>query len=109
MKVVLSWLDKDNQPSSGSYTTSGGVADMKMLLKSYSCRRFLRETWRASLHNEVGHNPVDGLHLWHSAIRKDLIVVLEELYQARSSSEFSNLDKIVVRLKFLADIITFYR
>ncbi|EXB42060.1 Uncharacterized RING finger protein [Morus notabilis] len=108
-EVVLSWLGNNVHSSLGSYRKSGGVADMKMLLKSYSCRRLLGDTWRASSHNEVGHNPVDGLHLWHGAIRKDLIAVLEELYQSRSSSEYSNLDKLVVRLKFLADIITFYR
>ena len=115
--MVLSWLSSNTHPSLDSYIkngeaqSSGGSADMRILLKPYSCRRFDGESLRSTqmIHNDIGHSPVDGLHLWHGAIRKDLISLLEELYQSRSSSDFSNLDRIVVRLKFLADIITFYR
>ncbi|PON61053.1 43kDa postsynaptic protein [Parasponia andersonii] len=114
-EVVLSWLGSKSHPSVDSYIKGGevqssaGSADMRILLKPYSCRRFLGENWRTqTVHNDIGHNPVDGLHLWHCAIRKDLIALLEELYQSRSTSNFLNLDRIVVRLKFIADIITFY-
>lgn len=121
VKVVLSWLGSNSHSSLDSHvkisggieSSSGGSADMRILLKPYSCTRFLGENWRTQItrdnDNSIGHNPVDGLHLWHCAIRKDLIALLEELYQSRSSCDFSNLDRIVIRLKFLADIITFYR
>lgn len=119
MKVVLSWLGSTNnsQPSSIGI---GGVSDLKSLLKSR--RYFGQISWpssppstsssSSSTHDvdSLGHkNPLDGLHLWHGAIKKNLITVLGELYQVKSSCDFSNLDNIVVQLKFLADIITFYR
>ncbi|KAK9925900.1 hypothetical protein M0R45_023162 [Rubus argutus] len=44
----------------------------------------------------------------HSPRRKDLEKVVGELYQLRSSSNFLNIDSIVVQLKFLADVLTFY-
>lgn len=64
---------------------------------------------KQTIHTDTGYNPVDGLHLWHRAIRKDLEKTMGELYQLRSSINFLNIDSIVVHLKFLADVLTFYR
>lgn len=61
------------------------------------------------LQTNVGNNPVGGLLLWHSAIQKDLKEILLELHQIKISSFFLNLDFIVLRLKFLADVLVFYR
>ena len=116
MKVILSWLGTNSHTKSTSNSHTGGVSDMKILLKSYSCRRYLSQSWRSTttsstndLRNGVENSPLDGLQHWHSAIKKDLMAVLAELCQAKSSSDFSNLDNIIIQLKFLADIITFYR
>ncbi|PQP92709.1 uncharacterized protein Pyn_05967 [Prunus yedoensis var. nudiflora] len=100
-----------NNKAGGAHHT-GESADLKKLLKSNSPKRFFEEN-RSSIkanciHSEVGYNPVDGLHLWHAAIMKDLTKILEELYQLRSSSSFLSLDSIVVQLKFFADVLAFY-
>jgi zinc finger-like protein len=108
VKVVISWLGNNNQLSSGTYTRIGeGVQcpdGSKMLFG---------ENWNwikeYCIQTNVGHNPIDCLNLWHGAIRKDLKEILEELCQIRSSSSFSNLDSIVLRLNFLADVLSFYR
>ncbi|XWS51065.1 hypothetical protein CRYUN_Cryun12cG0144200 [Craigia yunnanensis] len=55
-----------------------------------------------------GNNPVGSLHLWHGAIQKDLKEILLDLHQIKISSCFQNLDYIVLRLKFLADVLIFY-
>lgn len=57
------------------------------------------------------NNPVDSLHLWHGAIMKDLKEVLKSLFQVKScnTTALSNLDSLVVQIKFLADVILFYR
>ncbi|KAL5544275.1 hypothetical protein UlMin_008059 [Ulmus minor] len=113
-EVVTSWLGSNYQPSMPPYRkceggqSSYGLTEMKILLKPHSFKRFLGENWKTHLHQDVGQHPVDGLHLWHGVIRKDLIEVLEKLYQSRRSCNYSDLDAIVVKLKFLADIITFY-
>jgi zinc finger-like protein len=106
-EVVISWLGNNNQLSSGTYTRIGeGVQcpdGSKMLFG---------ENWNwikeYCIQTNVGHNPIDCLNLWHGAIRKDLKEILEELCQIRSSSSFSNLDSIVLRLNFLADVLSFY-
>lgn len=56
-----------------------------------------------------GKNPVDGIHIWHNAIRKDLQVILLELYHMRSFNTFSDLASLVVQLNFMADTLIFYR
>lgn len=58
-----------------------------------------------------GESPVDGLHFWHGAIMKDLKEVLKCLFQVKSctSTALSNLDSLLVQIKFLADVILFYR
>lgn len=108
--MVSSWLANNGQ---GRHTGDDESADMKKLLKSHSPRRFFKENWSCikedSSQTDTGYNPVDGLHLWHGAIRKDLEKIVGELYQLRSSSNFLNIDSIVVQLKFLADVLTFYR
>ncbi|XP_048330069.2 zinc finger protein BRUTUS-like At1g18910 isoform X1 [Ziziphus jujuba] len=117
-EVVIYWLSSNNQHPLGSYSKSGtdrcleGSTDMKVLLKSQCVKRYLGENWSCiqayPVQEDVGQNLVDGLHIWHGAIRKDFIEILEELYQSRSSSNFSNLDTIILQLKFLADVLTFY-
>lgn len=86
---------------------------MKMFLKSHSYKRHAGEIWSClgahPFTEDDGQDLVHGLHIWHDAIRKDFIQILEELYQSRSSSNFSNLNTIIVQLKFLADVLTFYR
>lgn len=119
MKVVIYWLSSNNQHSLGSCSNSGtdrcleGFKDVKMLLKSQCFKRYLGENWSCiqayPFHKDGGQILVDGLRIWHGAIRKDFMEILEELYQSRSSSNFSNLDTIILQLKFLADVLTFYR
>ncbi|KAB1216691.1 putative RING finger protein C2F3.16 [Morella rubra] len=118
-EVVCSWLGCRNQVSSGAYTTAGkgmqnpgGSADMRRILELYSTKRPFRENWNwikaCCIQTDVGHKPIDCLSLWHGVIMKDLKGILEELYEIRSSSCFSNLDSVVIQLKFLVDVLSFY-
>ncbi|KAM5570638.1 hypothetical protein ABKV19_011336 [Rosa sericea] len=108
-EVVSSWLANKGQ---ARHTGDDESADMKKLLKSHSPKRFFEENWscmkKDSSQTDTGYSPVDGLHLWHGAIRKDLEKIMGELYQLRSSVNFLDIDSIVVQLKFLADVLTFY-
>ncbi|KAF5459796.1 hypothetical protein F2P56_019714 [Juglans regia] len=119
LEVVNSWLGNDDQPSCGSYTSVGkdiqcpdGCADMRGKLKMHLSKWSFSENWNwikaRFIQTDVGQNPIHCLNIWHGAIRKDLKEILEELYQIRSSGCFSNLDSIVIRLKFLADVLSFY-
>lgn len=117
LKVVISWLGNKIQIF-GSPTRIGGAQsvgpeNLKDILKVYSSKSFSTEIqqWRemCGLKTNSGQNPVEGLHLWHGAIRKEMKGILEELYQIRSSNSFSTLPSVIVQLKFLADILIFYR
>lgn len=120
LKVMVSWLHRNDQSSSRDFTkirkgAPDGSSSMKLKSEQqlHSSKRPLGEIqqWKKKycVQTNVGNNPVDFLHLWHGAILKDLKEILEESYQIRSSSSFLNIDSIGVRLKFLADVVIFYR
>ncbi|XP_059643366.1 zinc finger protein BRUTUS-like At1g74770 isoform X2 [Cornus florida] len=119
-EVVISWIDNKNQPSFGAFTNTGkgvqcpdGPANLKDIFDAYTSRSVCLDKWQwrkeSSIQTTVRRNPVDGLHLWHGAIRKDLKRNLEELYQIRSSNNISTLPSVVIQLKFFADVLIFYR
>lgn len=89
----MSWLGSTEKPC-----REVEAEDMKCVLKFHSAQ-------------DSGQSPVDGIHLWHGAIMKDLKEVLKCLFQVKSctTTALSNLDSLVVQIKFLADVILFYR
>lgn len=111
--MVASCLATDKQSLLLASTKNGGVHSIDGLLKSCLTGKFPGESWissdACSTSKDVKRSPLDGLHIWHDAIVKKMIEILEELYKLRSSRRFPNLDTVVVQLKFLADVLTFYR
>lgn len=116
--MVISWFDNNEQTSFGAYggketQVLNGLANFEDMLKMcaseahYGDEQLLNKAF--FIPTTGGHNPVDGIKLWHGAIRKDLKEILEELCQIRSSNSFSTLSSVVVQLKFFADILIFYR
>lgn len=79
------------------YTSDGNYGENQQMTKAFS----LQTTGR--------NNPIDGIRLWHDAIKKDLQEILVELYQIRISNRFSDLASLVVQLNFFADTLIFYR
>lgn len=102
-----------------AYNESGKGADLpnllassKDLIKACESKSFHGEKWwlkKAYCESIVQCNPIDGLRLWHSAIRNDLEGILKDLYEIRRSQEFSTLDLTIVLLKFFTDVLIFYR
>ncbi|XP_028092839.1 zinc finger protein BRUTUS-like At1g18910 isoform X1 [Camellia sinensis] len=117
-EVVISWLHNTNPSSSAANTEIGKgavipdmLASSKAILKANASKSFYGEKWRwktASSKTTLRRTPIDGLHLWHGAIRKDFKDILKDLYQIRSTKEFSTLGPVIARLKFFADVIIFY-
>lgn len=121
VKVVTSWLGKKSQYFGGY---KGGVNEkrashlnqplnLKLSKVYFSKKNLTQENWHwrgsESLLNDVRYHPVDGLRLWHGAIKKDLKEILEELHEIRNSKSFSTLASVTSQLKFLADVLIFYR
>ncbi|KAJ8553861.1 hypothetical protein K7X08_024539 [Anisodus acutangulus] len=108
-EVFISWLD-NNELSAQSCLEYGkgakshyGIANMKHMLKLGTI-----VVHSSDMKLLTKKNPIDGFHLWHAAIRRDLKEILEELHQLRSSFCLSTLMSLVAQLKFFADVLNFY-
>lgn len=113
VKVVASWLGRKSQSSSMSVNFRNdeaviGSEKSLYLKKSYT---FWSSAFKESdcLQDNAQYHPVDSLRLWHCAIRKDLKEALEELCEMRTSKVSSNLASIGGQLKFLSEVLIFYR
>ena len=117
--MVISWLHNNNPSSFADCNEIGKGAEIpdllassKDILKLCASKSFYGEKWwskNASHKTSVKRTAIDGLHLWHDAIRKDFKGILKDLYQIRSSQQFSTLGSVIVQLKFFADVLIFYR
>ncbi|XP_009769593.1 zinc finger protein BRUTUS-like At1g74770 isoform X3 [Nicotiana sylvestris] len=112
-KVFISWLDDNKEPSFWSCIKHGrgakfhyGAANMKYIFELDVLMVQCRE--KQQLEASEGQNPIDGFLIWHTAITRDLRVIMEELYQLRSSLCVSTLSSVITQLKFFADVFTFY-
>ncbi|KAJ0049275.1 hypothetical protein Pint_15297 [Pistacia integerrima] len=115
-EVIISWLDKHSQ----SYFLAYGKGvqkfheseKMRSIPILLSSKRYCGESWHQKkaygLQTNIGHNQLDGILLWHRAIRKDLEGILDKLRQIKHSNDFSDLDSIVFQLKFFVDVLIFY-
>ncbi|KAF6159889.1 hypothetical protein GIB67_032973 [Kingdonia uniflora] len=120
-KVVMSWLDKRNEPSFrvlhrrdtvNLYSISNEPISLKELPKVYTFWKSLYGE-DCSSEGKIYHtdnakdHPIDGLRLWHTSIKKDLNEILDELHEIRSSMVFSTLASVSCQLKFIADVLIF--
>ncbi|MBA0656666.1 hypothetical protein Goklo_009004, partial [Gossypium klotzschianum] len=115
LKVVVSWLDKKHRTgfefhielAKGVQPLDGPIS-IKSKFKFHLIKNPLGWMKAPCFQTNTGNNPIDGLLFWQGAIQKDLKEILAELHQVKTSSCFQNLDFIVLRLKFLADVLIFY-
>ncbi|KAJ6411643.1 hypothetical protein OIU84_008261, partial [Salix udensis] len=116
-EVVISWLLRNDESSPGAcIRIRQGNQDvsskMKSILQLQSSKRLSEQNEQRRKHcvqTGVGKSLIDYLHLWHVAIQKDWKETLEEFYQIRTLISALTVDSILFRLKFLADVIIFYR
>ncbi|KAB2053368.1 hypothetical protein ES319_A12G183300v1 [Gossypium barbadense] len=114
-EVVVSWLDKKHRTgfefhielAKGVQPLDGNIS-IKSKFKFHLIKNPLGWMKAPCFQTNPGKNPIDGLLFWQGAIQKDLKEILAELHQVKTSSCFQNLDFIVLRLKFLADVLIFY-
>ncbi|KAK9114036.1 hypothetical protein Syun_020833 [Stephania yunnanensis] len=119
-EVVISWLGKRNQNILRALRTGGN--EKASLNEPFNFKELQKtcSSWKSphgksptlsksycSQDNGKRH-PVDGLLLWHSAIRKDFNQILLELNEIRSSKIHSSLTLVTGQIKFLVDVLIFY-
>lgn len=119
-ELVISWLNNNTTPKTfGAGIQYGKLAQCpgepenleyaSELFLSQSFSRINNQSARDNcLYTSVQDKPVNGLHLWHAVIKQDLKEILSELHEMKRSSTFSTLDSVIVRFKFIADVLIFY-
>ncbi|CAH8391101.1 unnamed protein product [Eruca vesicaria subsp. sativa] len=116
--VINSWLiDDDNRSSSFSVLTKimNGVQSANMSNSSHQAdssnwlfQRFWQWSKMSFSSPNTGHTLVHGIQLLHKAIKRDLLDIQKILCQLKFPSLSLDLNVLVVRLNFLADVLIFY-
>lgn len=118
--MVISWLasnkschfEANNEYGKGAQIYYGPV-DIKDMLKLYppkihsSENHQLKGTYLCQQTSIRG--PIDGICLWHAAIKRNFKEILAELHQLQNSSSIMALSSIVIQLIFFVDIFAIYR
>ncbi|KAL2515948.1 zinc ion binding [Forsythia ovata] len=102
-EVIVSWLGNNKR----SYNELPTFEDSLYASKIPYEKQQLKEA-SSICKNDGQNHPIEGIHLWHAAIRRDFNEILEELYQIRTSSSFSSLASVMTQLRFIADVLIFY-
>lgn len=86
------------------------VDNMKNSYPSSGCfQRFWQWSKKSLSVQDLGHSPIHGLQIFQNAIEKDLREIHEGLGQAKSPSLFWDIDVLMARLNFLADVLVSFR
>ncbi|KAG8379106.1 hypothetical protein BUALT_Bualt07G0053600 [Buddleja alternifolia] len=118
-EVVVSWLQHEDRSSDFSYNIHGkgylflnGLPSSKDIRNVYPpeiCFEQDQLVKKACSGQTSGVDVlIEGIDLWHAALRRDFNQIIAELYQIRSSNCFSSLSSAIVQLKFIADVLIFY-
>ena len=83
--------------------------DTKNLSRSGCFQRLWQWSKKPVFIPNVGHSPIHGLQIFQNAVEKDLRDIQEGLCQASFPSLLLDLDVLMARLNFLADVLVSYR
>ncbi|KAJ0257348.1 Zinc finger protein BRUTUS-like [Hirschfeldia incana] len=109
LPVVNSWLVDGTQSSSfGALTKIMNNSSHQADLPSGLFQHFWQWSKMSFSISNTGHALMHGIKLWHNAIKIDLFDIQKGLCQLNSPSLSLDLNVLVARLNFLADILIFY-
>uniref|UniRef100_A0A1J3CE36 Putative RING finger protein C2F3.16 n=1 Tax=Noccaea caerulescens TaxID=107243 RepID=A0A1J3CE36_NOCCA len=109
-QVISSWLLENTESSCVAPTKIikgfQCVDNMKNSYPSSGCsQRFWQWSKKPLSVQDLGHSPIHGLQIFQNAIEKDLREIHEGLGQAKSPSLLWEIDVLMARLNFLADVL----
>ncbi|XP_010416333.1 PREDICTED: uncharacterized protein LOC104702205 [Camelina sativa] len=120
-QVICSWLLEKSQSCCGipseiikgvHYVDVSKNMKKSPLHETHESNGCFQRFWQWSKKSlsipNVGHSPIHGLHLFQNAIEKDLRDIQEGLCQAKFPSLLLDLDVLMARLNFLADVLVSY-
>ncbi|KAJ0255812.1 Zinc finger protein BRUTUS-like [Hirschfeldia incana] len=82
--------------------------DNKSLSRSGCFQRLWQWSKNPVFIPNVGHSPIHSLQLFQNAVEKDLREIQEGLFQVNFPSHLVDLDVLMARLNFLADVLVSY-
>ncbi|KAG2253568.1 hypothetical protein Bca52824_083704 [Brassica carinata] len=118
-QVISSWLINNIPSTCGASTkivkcvqygdVSKNTKNSSRTQEARGCFKwFCRWSEKALFIKNVGHSPIHGLQLYQNAVEKDLRDIQEELCQEKSPRLLLDLDVVMARLNFLADVLVSY-
>ncbi|CAA7043287.1 unnamed protein product [Microthlaspi erraticum] len=106
-QVISSWLLENTQSSCVAPTKI--MKGFQTNPSSSGCfQRFWQWSKKSLSVQDLGHSPINGLQIFQNAIEKDLREIHEGLGQAKSPSLLWDIDVLMARLNFLADVLVSY-
>ncbi|CAH2067293.1 unnamed protein product [Thlaspi arvense] len=109
-QVISSWLLDDSQ--STKILKEDVSKNMKKSSHTHQSSGCFQRFWQWSKSPifipNVGHNPIHGLQLFQNAVEKDLRDIQKDLCQAKFPSLILDIDVLMARLNFLADVLVSY-
>lgn len=111
LKVISSWLvDCGASTKILKQVQYEDVSkDTKNLSRSGCFQRLWQWSKKPVFIPNVGHSPIHSLQLFQNAVEKDLKDIQEGLCQVNFPSLLLDLDVLMARLNFLADVLVSYR
>lgn len=116
-EVVISWIQHEKS-SSGASSMHGKGYQLLTALSSKDIHKLYpfqipyegEQQFKnsCSIQNNCVEDSIEGIHFWHSALRRDLNQIIEELHGIRSSNCSKSLSSVIVQIKFIADVLIFY-
>lgn len=117
-EVIISWIEHKSS-ASGANSIYGkrhqlltGLSNKgmhKLHPLQISCDPEQQFKKACSIHKNCVEEPVKGIHIWHAALQRDLNQIIEELLHIRILNCSTSLSSVIVQLKFIADVLIFYR
>ncbi|ESQ27678.1 hypothetical protein EUTSA_v10018022mg [Eutrema salsugineum] len=107
-QVISSWLLEDTQSTKVMKGVQYEDEESRTHPSSGCFQRFWQWSKKSLSIPDVGHNPIHGLNLFQNAIEKDLRDIQKGLCQAKFPSLLLDLDVLMARLNFLADVLVSY-
>lgn len=124
MKVIFTWMEgkcRENSTRSclddpqGQYCidsdSSKSSRTMAKVNCAYECRNGKRKHLESSSDDSDpnAEHPINGILLWHNAIKNELNEIAKEARKIQLSGNFTNLSAFNERLHFIAEVCIFHR
>lgn len=121
LKVIFTWMkgsnaagtveryaDEPQAQHAGEYNISMSNT-LKCTCDSSKTRKRKHSESSFSFSDSTSTHPIDEILLWHSAIKRELLEITDEVRKIQVCGDFMDLSSFNERLQFIAEVCIFHR